>query len=53
MRKAMETVSFREYRPFNTGELEADVTRLLGRYELTDAAPLIHKKRAGKRVRLR
>jgi len=33
-----------------TGELEADLTRLLGRYGLSDAAPLLERKRAGERV---
>lgn len=33
-----------------TGELEADVTRLLDTYGLTDAVELVERKRAGERV---
>jgi len=33
-----------------TGELEADLTRLMGRYSLGDAATLVERKRAGERV---
>jgi predicted nucleotidyltransferase len=35
-----------------TGELEPDLTRLMGRYGLEDAATLIERKRAGERVGL-
>ena len=35
-----------------TGELEADLTRVMGRYELADAAELVERKRAGERVGL-
>jgi len=35
-----------------TGELEADLTRLMDRYDLADAAALIERKRAGERVGL-
>jgi len=35
-----------------TGELEADLTRLMDRYDLSDAAALIERKRAGERVAL-
>jgi predicted nucleotidyltransferase len=34
------------------GELEADLTRLMDRYEVADAAELIERKRAGERVGL-
>ena len=35
-----------------TGELEADLTRLMDRYGLSDAAALVERKRAGERVAL-
>jgi predicted nucleotidyltransferase len=35
-----------------TGELEPDLTRLMGRYDAEDAAALIERKRAGERVAL-
>lgn len=35
-----------------TGELEADLTRLMDRYGLADAAQLVERKRAGERVGL-
>jgi predicted nucleotidyltransferase len=35
-----------------TGELEADLTRLMDRYGLADAAALVERKRAGERVAL-
>jgi uncharacterized protein len=35
-----------------TGELEADITRLMDRYGLADAAALVERKRAGERVAL-
>jgi predicted nucleotidyltransferase len=35
-----------------TGELEADLTRLMGRYGLEDASALVERKRAGERVGL-
>jgi predicted nucleotidyltransferase len=35
-----------------TGELEADLTRLMGRYDLDDAMGLVERKRAGERVGL-
>jgi predicted nucleotidyltransferase len=35
-----------------TGELEADLTRLMGRYDLDDAMTLVERKRAGERVGL-
>jgi predicted nucleotidyltransferase len=35
-----------------TGELEPDLTRLMGRYDVEDAAQLIERKRAGERVGL-
>lgn len=35
-----------------TGELEPDLTRLMGRYDLADAAELVERKRAGERVGL-
>jgi uncharacterized protein len=34
------------------GELETDLTRLMGQYDLADAAALIERKRAGERVGL-
>ncbi len=34
------------------GELETDLTRLMGDYELADAADLVERKRAGERVEL-
>jgi predicted nucleotidyltransferase len=34
------------------GELEADLTRLIDRYDLTDARALVERKRAGERVAL-
>lgn len=36
----------------STGELEADLTRLMDRYGLADAAALVERKRAGERVGL-
>jgi predicted nucleotidyltransferase len=35
-----------------TGELEADLTRLMDRYDLADAAALVERKQAGERVGL-
>jgi uncharacterized protein len=35
-----------------TGELEPDLTRVMGRYGLSDAASLVERKRAGERVGL-
>jgi predicted nucleotidyltransferase len=35
-----------------TGELEPDLTRLMDRYDLSDAAALVERKRAGERVAL-
>jgi uncharacterized protein len=35
-----------------TGELEADLTRLMGRYGFDDAGELVERKRAGERVAL-
>ncbi len=35
-----------------TGELEPDLTRLMGRYDLADAVALVERKRAGERVGL-
>ena len=35
-----------------TGEIEADLTRLMDRYGLADAAALVERKRAGERVAL-
>jgi uncharacterized protein len=35
-----------------TGELEADLTRLMGDYGVADAAALVERKRAGERVAL-
>ena len=35
-----------------TGELEADLTRIMERYDLADAAALVERKKAGERVSL-
>lgn len=35
-----------------TGELEPDLTRLMDRYDLTDAVALVERKRAGERIGL-
>jgi predicted nucleotidyltransferase len=36
----------------STGELESDLTRLMDRYDVADAAALVERKRAGERVGL-
>jgi hypothetical protein len=48
----LEQIDARAVALIETGELEPDLTRLAERYDLSDAAALIERKRSGERVAL-